>query len=483
MALKQPLRRQWRSVRRGDCRSQPVTYGACRCTTCSDHCFIRPSAWEHPHHLGGSPRLRLGRHHVWLVARQHLANWPTGIANVVFYILCSSMGDCSLTPACRSSTSRSASAAGGCGCTAVRADELRQPHHVAPNGRARRGRPRRDRAADLVLDHLDRLHRAVRDAVTTVLSLSRRRGSAASCSSLVALDRRRPDLHPAVPVQGLYLTAASTSLPGVVRRRAGRLAARVGGAAGRPCRTGGSYEARPGPRQVLSAARRPPAPDRRRRRAASAHRRGRRLAAGEHRARAACRLAAERRPQPHVDIVPAVTTSRSTTTDAVWAAQVAIIRTAARAPVDVVFSSEEYGPELARRFGAAHVASTRRANASRSAAPPFAEDPVACWRPLSPPVRAHLARRVVVVGAESSGTTTLARALAEHYRDAAEYGPDRAGSRSTAGSTRGEARARARARPGLPARSTTSPGPRMIRRIAERQPALEDEAAAQAHRC
>ncbi len=43
------------------------------------------------------------------------------------------------------------------------------------------------------------------------------------------------------------------------------------------------------------------------------------------------------------------------------------------------------------------------------------EDPVAAWPWLSPAVRAHLARRVVVVGAESTGTTTLTRALTAHY--------------------------------------------------------------------
>src|SRR5581483_7884993 len=37
------------------------------------------------------------------------------------------------------------------------------------------------------------------------------------------------------------------------------------------------------------------------------------------------------------------------------------------------------------------------------------------WAYLSPPVRAWLTRRVVVVGAESTGTTTLARALAGGY--------------------------------------------------------------------
>ena len=41
---------------------------------------------------------------------------------------------------------------------------------------------------------------------------------------------------------------------------------------------------------------------------------------------------------------------------------------------------------------------------------------MAHWRHLAPPVRAWFTRRVVVIGAESTGTTTLARALAEALR-------------------------------------------------------------------
>ncbi|WP_375406155.1 AAA family ATPase [uncultured Amnibacterium sp.] len=40
-------------------------------------------------------------------------------------------------------------------------------------------------------------------------------------------------------------------------------------------------------------------------------------------------------------------------------------------------------------------------------------DPEACWWALAPSVRASLTKRVVVLGAESTGTTTLAKALAE----------------------------------------------------------------------
>ena len=42
--------------------------------------------------------------------------------------------------------------------------------------------------------------------------------------------------------------------------------------------------------------------------------------------------------------------------------------------------------------------------------------PLAHWAHLPPPVRAHYARRVCIVGAESTGKSTLAAALASHYQ-------------------------------------------------------------------
>jgi NadR type nicotinamide-nucleotide adenylyltransferase len=102
---------------------------------------------------------------------------------------------------------------------------------------------------------------------------------------------------------------------------------------------------------------------------------------------------------------------------AVWDAHCAVFRAAiGDEPVDAVFSSEEYGDELARRFGARHVC----VDAGRAVVPvsgtAVRADPVAHWDSLAPPVRAWFVRRIVVVGAESTGTTTLARALARRYR-------------------------------------------------------------------
>jgi len=112
--------------------------------------------------------------------------------------------------------------------------------------------------------------------------------------------------------------------------------------------------------------------------------------------------------------------------DAVWDLHVGIVRAVlARraiadgdprlAPVDVVFSSEDYGAELASRLGAKHVAVDPDRDAVPVSGTAIRADTPAHWDFLAPATRAGLCARVVVVGAESSGTTTLSRALADHY--------------------------------------------------------------------
>ena len=108
--------------------------------------------------------------------------------------------------------------------------------------------------------------------------------------------------------------------------------------------------------------------------------------------------------------------------DEIWSGHVALMREAVEdsrhraQPIDAVFTSEAYGAELARRFDAADV----RLDQGRATVPISATkvraDPAANWMLIEPPVRAWLARRVVVVGAESTGTTTLSLDLADALR-------------------------------------------------------------------
>uniref|UniRef100_A0AAU2VBL0 AAA family ATPase n=1 Tax=Streptomyces sp. NBC_00003 TaxID=2903608 RepID=A0AAU2VBL0_9ACTN len=101
----------------------------------------------------------------------------------------------------------------------------------------------------------------------------------------------------------------------------------------------------------------------------------------------------------------------------IWDAHMAVFRGAVPERVDAVFTSEPYGDELARRFGAEHVLVDLDRTLFPVSGTAVRKDPVGSWDFLEGPVRAWLARRVVVLGAESTGTTTMARALAEHYRE------------------------------------------------------------------
>ncbi len=88
--------------------------------------------------------------------------------------------------------------------------------------------------------------------------------------------------------------------------------------------------------------------------------------------------------------------------------------------VDAVFCGDGYGAELARWFGAA----TERIPRIGLSASAVRSDLAGRWTDLAPATRAGLVTRVVLIGAESTGTTTLSRLLAEHYgtQDVEEYG-------------------------------------------------------------
>jgi NadR type nicotinamide-nucleotide adenylyltransferase len=113
--------------------------------------------------------------------------------------------------------------------------------------------------------------------------------------------------------------------------------------------------------------------------------------------------------------------------DAVWEKHVGIARAVlarrairdgdpSAAAVDAVFSSEPYGDELAARLGAEHVLVDPTRSTHPVSGTAVRVDPIGQWPNLALPTRAGLTARVIVVGAESTGTTTLSEDLAAHYR-------------------------------------------------------------------
>lgn len=79
---------------------------------------------------------------------------------------------------------------------------------------------------------------------------------------------------------------------------------------------------------------------------------------------------------------------------------------------ELAFTSEDWGPGWAAAMGAEHVLVDRDRRAQPISATELRADLGANFHWLVPAARADLARRVVVIGAESTGKSTLAEALA-----------------------------------------------------------------------
>lgn len=91
---------------------------------------------------------------------------------------------------------------------------------------------------------------------------------------------------------------------------------------------------------------------------------------------------------------------------------------------DTVFTSEDYGERFAHFLGCEHILVDKNREAVPISGTMVRSNPVGCWDFLEPPVRAWYAKRICLVGAESTGKTTLAQMLAEHYQTVwvPEYG-------------------------------------------------------------
>jgi NadR type nicotinamide-nucleotide adenylyltransferase len=92
---------------------------------------------------------------------------------------------------------------------------------------------------------------------------------------------------------------------------------------------------------------------------------------------------------PAVRVVPVPTTLVTNWDDpAVWDQWIGLIRTVVPNGPDVVFSSEPYGDEVARRLGARHLCVDPQRSAVPISATAIRADPLAHLDRLAPPVRA-----------------------------------------------------------------------------------------------
>ncbi len=81
-------------------------------------------------------------------------------------------------------------------------------------------------------------------------------------------------------------------------------------------------------------------------------------------------------------------------------------------PPEAVFTSECYGDAYAAHMQCVHVLVDQPRKTIPCSGTAVRQDPLAMWDYIDPPVRGWFAKRIVIVGAESTGTTTLAMDLA-----------------------------------------------------------------------
>jgi NadR type nicotinamide-nucleotide adenylyltransferase len=82
---------------------------------------------------------------------------------------------------------------------------------------------------------------------------------------------------------------------------------------------------------------------------------------------------------------------------------------------EIFFSSEDYGFEVAGRLGIKHILVDKERSSVPVSATAIRNNPYKNWDFIPPPVRPYYTRRIVLTGPESTGKTTLARQLAQHF--------------------------------------------------------------------
>jgi NadR type nicotinamide-nucleotide adenylyltransferase len=91
---------------------------------------------------------------------------------------------------------------------------------------------------------------------------------------------------------------------------------------------------------------------------------------------------------------------------------------------NAVFSSEKYGVPYAKAMGCEHIEVDIKRKEFPISGTQIRHNPYKYFDYLSPAMKAYYALRIIVVGAESTGTTTLAEDLAKYYKTVCvpEYG-------------------------------------------------------------
>ncbi|MCU0433283.1 MAG: AAA family ATPase [Bacteroidia bacterium] len=106
---------------------------------------------------------------------------------------------------------------------------------------------------------------------------------------------------------------------------------------------------------------------------------------------------------------------------AIWTA---LLKRYIDAATEVVFTSEEYGNDIASWLSIAHCCVDPERNHVPVSATEVRNNPVKFWEFIPPPVRPHYVQKIVLTGPESTGKTSLCEELAAHFHTVwvREYG-------------------------------------------------------------
>jgi len=83
---------------------------------------------------------------------------------------------------------------------------------------------------------------------------------------------------------------------------------------------------------------------------------------------------------------------------------------------EVFLSSEDYGFEVAEKLNIKHILIDKARQAVPISATVIRNDPFTNWSNIPDVVRPYFVKRIVLTGPESTGKTTMAKMLAEHYK-------------------------------------------------------------------
>lgn len=127
---------------------------------------------------------------------------------------------------------------------------------------------------------------------------------------------------------------------------------------------------------------------------------------------------------PSVDVRMLATFNYSRITPEDAAREASRVRALLDEPIDVLFTSEDYGEMLAAELGAVHFDVDRERALVPITGTMIRRAPASMLEWLEAPVRAHYVPRVCVIGSESTGKSTLCARLAGHYHTVwvGEYG-------------------------------------------------------------